>query len=314
MVAIVSAALKGRESLEKIKEVPPVLLIGGNIEGEESILLDALGLKDCKVLFGDGLAAETVSSYTESYGFLSAPRSVAIFKAEGLPKATVNYILKYAKAPNKSVSLCLFTSKKVFYESLETSTHSLFSSLSLFGEWTSEKEKRVIKVLQELLKERNVTCAPSTLQFFLTRCGDMEFQGVKREFEKLLCAIGDKESLETTDVSAFTDHQEKLSLWVFRNALFQGSRVTAAKAYQALCDKGEEPLGLIAFLRSQCLYGLKGFDEKASSNDKKFAIYIDYGKEALVQALSYLFYAEGQIKSGIEPSIAMTMLISRMTK
>ncbi|WP_213318445.1 hypothetical protein [Chlamydiifrater volucris] len=309
-----TAISKGKTSLEKIKEIPPVFLIGGNIEGEESILLDSLGVKDCKVFFGDGLSVDSITSFTESYGFFATPKFIAIFKAESLPKPTVAYILEYAQRPNRAVSLCLFTAKKAFYESLEGNTGPFFASLSLFGEWSSEKEKRVIKVFQEILSERKITCLSSTLQLFLSRCGDMEFHGVKQEFEKLLCAIGDKQHLEASDVNTFTDYQEKLSLWVFRNALFQGARVTAARAYRSLCDKGEEPLGLIAFLRSQCLIGLKYFDEKVSSSDKKFAIYVEFGKEALVQTLAYLFYAEGQIKSGVEPSVVMSMLITRMTK
>ncbi|EPP29965.1 hypothetical protein CP082626L3_0631B, partial [Chlamydia psittaci 08-2626_L3] len=223
-----------------------------------------------------------------------------------------DFLARYARNPHPHLTLMLFTTKQSFFQSLRKELPSAVF-LSLFGEWQSDMEKRMATLLSQKASLLGISCSLALASVFIKKFPQAEMHTLLGEFHKLLCCLGGKQVLEYNDIENFVVKQEQVSLWKLRDAVLQRNTSASQAMLQALLhEHGEEPLGLIAFLRGQCLYGLRSLEEE--TGDRKHRFFIAYGKERLHQALSYLFYAESIIKNNTQdPIIAMETLLIRMT-
>ncbi|MEG0036924.1 MAG: hypothetical protein RR733_02135, partial [Victivallaceae bacterium] len=103
-------------------------------------------------------------------------------------------------------------------------------------------------------------------------------------------------------------------IWDFRDSILKRKLSTSLFILNyLLMDKYEDPLGIIAFLRNQMLFGIRLLDEK-NFQDKRIHLFKGYGLPSLKKALTHLFYAEENLKSGFKlPLVVMESLTFRLT-
>ncbi|AFS21307.1 DNA polymerase III subunit delta [Chlamydia psittaci] len=294
------------------EKAPHLTVIGSNSEEDRRVCVELLVSGKAQEVDALGLTISDLSKWTESYGLFASKEVVSIFQAEKLSPQMRDFLARYARNPHPHLTLMLFTTKQSFFQSLRKELPSTVF-LSLFGEWQSDMEKRMATLLSQKASLLGISCSLALASVFIKKFPQAEMHTLLGEFHKLLCCLGGKQVLEYNDIENFVVKQEQVSLWKLRDAVLQRNTSASQAMLQALLhEHGEEPLGLIAFLRGQCLYGLRSLEEE--TGDRKHRFFIAYGKERLHQALSYLFYAESIIKNNTQdPIIAMETLLIRMT-
>ncbi|AFS25011.1 DNA polymerase III subunit delta [Chlamydia psittaci] len=294
------------------EKAPHLTVIGSNYEEDRRVCVELLIPGKAQEVDALGLTISDLSKWTESYGLFASKEFVSVFQAEKLSQQTRDFLARYARNPHPHLTLMLFTTKQSFFQSLRKELPSAVF-LSLFGEWQSDVEKRMAILLSQKASLLGISCSLALASVFIKKFPQAEMHNLLGEFHKLLCCLGEKQVLEYNDIENFVVKQEQVSLWKLRDTVLQRNTSASQAMLQALLhEHGEEPLGLIAFLRGQCLYGLRSLEEE--TEDRKHRFFIAYGKERLYQALSYLFYAESIIKNNTQDSIiAMETLLIRMT-
>ncbi|AAP05159.1 DNA polymerase III subunit delta [Chlamydia caviae] len=294
------------------EKAPALTVIGSNSEEDKSVCMELLVSGKTQEFDASGLTISDLSKWTESYGLFASKEVISIFQAEKLSQQTRDFLIRYARNPRPHLIVFLFTTKQSCFQSLRKELSSA-AFLSLFGEWQSDREKRMTVLLSQRAALLGVTCSLALASAFIKKFPLGEMHNLIGEFHKLLCCIGKKQALEYSDIESFVVKKEQVSLWKLRDAILQRNTAESQALLRALLlEHGEDPLGLIAFLRGQCLYGLRSLEKETA--DRKHRFFIAYGKERLHQALSHLFYAESIIKNNVQDSIiAVETLLIRMT-
>ncbi|ANH79116.1 hypothetical protein [Candidatus Chlamydia sanziniae] len=295
------------------EKLPAIAFIGLSVEEDKDVLVEALTSGKCQEIDGSGLTEHTLALWTENYELFSMHKTVVISKVDKLREETRDFLIRYAKNPQPQLTLLLMTAKQECFRRLCQSLPFVLS-LSLFREWPIDREKRLALLLSQRALCLGMNCSPSLASLFLRKLADISVHDVFNEFDQLLCRVGKKDSLDSLDIENFVTKKERVSLWKFRDALLKREVSQSHQLLHILLnERGEDPLGMIAFLRSQCLYGLRGLEE--TPKDSKYRLFVFYGRERLYQALSSLFYTESLIKKNIQdPVVAIETLVIKMTK
>ncbi|EPP35697.1 hypothetical protein CP10139811_0028 [Chlamydia ibidis] len=292
---------------------PPLVLVGSGTEEDREVIPELLISQTYAKFDGSVLTIHDLALKTENYGIFGNREYVVIFQVDKLSSSVKDFLISYSKNPHPHVKILLFTTKSSVFQSLAKQLMRVLA-LSLYGEWSSDREKRLSTLLSRKAESLGVFCPLSLGAVFLKKFPQAAIHDILGEFHKLLCHIGGKQTLEYADIEKFTEKREQVSLWKFRDALLRRDLLESRDCLHALIhEQGEDPLSLIAFLRSQCLFGLRSLEE--GQEDRKFRNFISYGSDRLHQALSNLFYAESIIKNNQQdPIIAVETLIIRMTR
>ncbi|BAE81366.1 conserved hypothetical protein [Chlamydia felis Fe/C-56] len=295
------------------ENTPSFTVIGSNSEEDKDVCIELLISGKTQEFDASGLTISDLSKWTEAYGLFPSKEVITIFQVEKLSQQTRDFLIRYAKNPHPYLTVLLFTTKQSCYQSLRKEFSSAIF-LSLFGEWPSDREKRMMVLLSQRASLLGISCPLALASAFIKKFPQgEEMHNLLGEFHKLLCCMGKKQTLEYSDIESFVVKKEQVSLWKLRDAVLQRNASESQALLQSLIyEQGEDPLGLIAFLRGQCLYGLRSLEEEVG--DRKHRFFVAYGKERLYQALSHLFYAESVIKNNDQdPIIAVETLLIRMT-
>ena len=294
------------------EKIPSFVVIGSNSEEDKHVCMELLVSGKIQEFDGFGLAISDVSQWTDSYGLFSSRETISIYRAEKFSQPMRDFLIHYAKNPHPHLTFVLFTTKQAYFQDLKKCLPTAIF-LSLFGEWPSDREKRMATLLVQKAASLGISCSSALASAFVKKFPQKEVHYILGEFHKLLCSIGSRKVLEYKDVEG-VEKEEYVSLWKFRDAILQ-RKVQDSQTFLhfLLYEHGEDPLELIMFLRGQCLYGLRALEE--NNKDQKNRLFSVYGKERLYQALSHLFYIESLIKNNVQDArIAIETLLIRMVR
>lgn len=284
---------------------PPCILVGSD-HVDDVHLFTELWLTEKSQLFDSSLlTVKELSEKTESYNLFATHENIVLTQVDKLMESVRDFLIGYTQHPHPNVTLLLLTTKQLAFHSL---TKELASgiSLSLFKESLSERDSRIAQLLIRRASNQGLFCSPRIAQAFIKKFPQADLHYLLSEFHKLLCQIGkEKQSVEQSHIDQL-ERKELFSLWKLRDALFRRERKRSIECFRALIEENnEDPLAIVAFLRSQCLFGLRHLEQ---------ALFQAYGKESLLQTLSALFYAESLIKANTQdPNLAIETLIVRLT-
>ncbi|WP_100934868.1 hypothetical protein [Candidatus Chlamydia corallus] len=294
------------------EQLPAIALIGSAFEDDKDVLIELLISEKFQEIDGQGLMPETLMSWTETFALFRVHETLGIIHAEKLPPATKDFLSHYVRNPQPHLTILMITTKQECFRGLSKALPSALS-LNLFGEWSADRQKRIIRLLLQRTERLGISCPQSLASLFLRTLASTSLHDILSEFDKLLCSVGKKKALDHSDIKELVVQKEKSSLWKFRDSLLKRDAVEGHQQLHFLIEDGEDPLGIIAFLRTQCLYGLRSLEE--GSKENKHRVFLLYGKERLHQALSALFYTETLIKNNIQdPIIALETVVIRMAK
>lgn len=288
------------------------VIVIGSSSLEDKDIFSELYISGRKSFFdGQRLLQQELLSWTDHFGLFASQETIGIYQAEKMSSSLQEFIIDYTRHPNPNLTLFLFTNKAELFSSLSSKLSNALC-LSLFGEYFAERDARIAQVLIKRSKELQLSCSLGVAKIFVSKFPQTGLFEILSEFQKLICQMGDKESIEASDIQSFVEKKEAISLWKLRDALLRKDRVAAHSLMRSLVsDMGEEPLAILNFLRSQYLLGLRAVAEQ--SKERKTQIFIAAGELALLNGLNLFFHTESLIKNNFQdPMLSLEMLVSRL--
>ncbi|MBQ8498431.1 DNA polymerase III subunit delta [Chlamydia sp.] len=288
-----------------------IIVIGSSSIEDKDIFLELYVAGGRRLVDGQRLIQQELLSWTDNFGLFVSEETIGVYQAEKMSASLQEFIIRYSKNPNPTLSLFLFINKAEFFSSFSEKLSNALC-LSLFGEYFAERDSRMAQLLMKRSKEMQIACSLGVAKLFVSKFPQTGVLEILSEFQKLVCQIGDKTCVETSDIQAFVEKKESVSLWKLRDLLLRKDRVTAQTLIQSLVsDSGEDPLAILNFLRSQYLLGLRAITER--SKDRKAQIFIVAGEQALLNGLNVFFHTESLIKNHLQdPLLSLETMVERL--
>ncbi len=290
----------------------PIVLLGSKHQEDSAICPQLCSISSIKIWDGVGLKIEDLTPWTDHYSLFAQKEWVGITRLEKASKDFLHFITQYIQRPHPHLLLWLFTTDLTCFQSLAKQMN-LGASVSLFGEMRSEKETRLAELLSLEAQKLGITCPKQAALAFVEKFPQKDSMYISSEFHKFLCFLGGKQAIEKQDVQAFVTKEESTSLWQFMQALLDRNFVNSHKALQLLISEGgEDPLSLLAFIRSRYMHALRSLEEEP--HDRKNKTSLISKRQFFLYAMSELFYAENLIKNNDQdPILTLEMFVSKVT-
>jgi len=110
-----------------------------------------------------------------------------------------------------------------------------------------EEAKDVAFFIKDVLAEQGMQVRPDAMPLMVERLSENRLI-TRRELEKLICFLGDKKTVEVSDVLAIITDTQNASTDMFCCAVATGDRETADKEYKLMLENGENPVSIIRIL------------------------------------------------------------------
>ena len=194
---------------------------------------------------GKGVSVPEIIDMSETLPFF-ADRRVIILENTELLKSGGEKLAEYLKNPAESSSF-IIAEREVDKRS------GLFKTIKKYG-YAAEFGRQDAKTLQKwvlgILKKENKQISAQTLQFFLEGCGD-DMENIRRELEKLLCYMLDRDVITTEDVAEICLPQIQYHIFDMITAIAVGDSERALHLYYDLLALREPAMRILALISRQ---------------------------------------------------------------
>lgn len=196
------------------------------------------------------LSSDNLVSELQWLSLLSDKRVILINQGEKLSKPLMGVLEEYFACPNRSVSLIIsaasVNSNTNFYKKAE----KCGVILDIPEEKSWEKEKTQKEWVINRAAKAGKKIDPQTAASLLKQVGS-EQAVVQSEFEKLLCYIGDRSEITSSDVGAICTKVNSENGWQLGESIFRRDPKGALRIARALNEEGVPFLTLLRQVRSQ---------------------------------------------------------------
>lgn len=193
-----------------------------------------------------------------------------------------------------------------------------------------EDEKDVAAFIRETLSEKQIQVSSAALPVLVERLSENRLTS-KRELEKLITYLGNKKTVELSDVFDIITDTQNSSLDRFCFAVALGQQEVAQKEYHLMIGNGENPVGIIRILYNYFnklfdvsdLVAAGSFDEALKKVLKPAQFRLKgamqqqlkmWKKSHIFQVLNLLLEAERQCKSTGQPAeLVLDRVILKVT-
>jgi DNA polymerase-3 subunit delta len=110
-----------------------------------------------------------------------------------------------------------------------------------------EEAKDVAAFIRETLGSKGVQVSTSAMPMMVERLSENRL-ATRSELDKLICYLGDKKTVDVTDVQAIITDTQNSSVDTFCCAVATGQREVAEKEYHLMIENGENPVSIIRIL------------------------------------------------------------------
>lgn len=293
-----------------------LILIGLSDDNSCFIISKSLFSGEETFLSGEAISKSIFQNEVENYNFFSSNKDIVLYKAEDFKQGEV-LLESYFRNPNKNNRFIVFTEKKTLFDLLlNIGFQDTLLVLNLFEEKTYEKTKRLYVYLQSFLNKEKIQCSSSALQEFLLFCSNFSYKRILEKLHQVICFVGEKRIITIKDIHVVLGDNIKSSFWEIRNLILKRDRKALLDLFVRNENQyKEESLSLVAFLRTQMLFGLSLVEQKKSSSYKKTILFSNYGIESLKKSIILLFEIEQGIKNNkLSPTVNLEILFICLTR
>lgn len=110
-----------------------------------------------------------------------------------------------------------------------------------------EEAKDVVAFIREVLSAKGIQVHPDAMPMMVERLSENRL-ATRRELDKLICYLGDKKTVNVSDVQAIITDTQNSSVDTFCCAVATGQRKVAEKEYHLMIENGENPVSIIRIL------------------------------------------------------------------
>lgn len=111
----------------------------------------------------------------------------------------------------------------------------------------ADTEKDVAEYIRETLAGQGIRISSAALPLLVERLSENRL-ATKKELEKLVTYLGDKTTVDVTDVQAVVTDTQNSSVDLFCTAVATGNQKSAEKEYHLMLANGENPVSIIRIL------------------------------------------------------------------
>jgi DNA polymerase-3 subunit delta len=235
--------------------VAPVYLFSGEadrlMEDAWKLLVERIVPAGARHFNGERLTAkeQSVDQVLARLGTLSmfGPRRLLMVqRMEIWPKDQRNQLLAYLGNPFPSACLVLTTSLKKGMEKLESAVESVGAVVR----FPLPMEREVPRWVQERAKSLNKFLDPRAAALLIELVG-VELHRLERELDKLVAYVGDRERIETGDVTQTVSSQRSFSVFELLDFVSLHQDSQAVSALRSLILAGEPLLVILALMARQ---------------------------------------------------------------
>ncbi|MBA3722889.1 MAG: DNA polymerase III subunit delta [Parachlamydiaceae bacterium] len=203
---------------------------------------------------GNHVTADEILLELNSLSFLVPKKGVLIQQADKCKKGVQEALELYMAKPQRSVHLILIASSLTktsnFYKKIEKV--GVVLELAELKPW--EKEKHAVEwVNKQAAAARKVMAYPVCQ--LLVKYSGADQNSLAKEFEKLLCFIGEKKDVTQQDIEAICTNSHSQTIWQLGEAIFRFDASSALSTCMNLLDEGQALLPLLRQIRNQLQTG-----------------------------------------------------------
>ena len=114
----------------------------------------------------------------------------------------------------------------------------------------ADTERDIAEYIRETLSGYGIQVSGSAMPLLVERLGENRI-ATKKELEKLITYLGDKKTVDETDVLNIVTDTQNSSVDLFCSAVATGNQKVAEREYHLMLSNGENPVSIIRIL---CLY------------------------------------------------------------
>ncbi len=244
-------------SAAEFKSLPSILFL---ISEEESIASDCLKLfrQTFTKLHGDAMIdfnqdifygeKEDISRILDACATLPVGmtrRLVILHQADKMPSEAEEALENYMSSPNPSTALAVVWNGKPTPQALSKGLPAL-----------AEKNGMVVKCWKMGFEEKRADWAKAQAQLYkkeltreaailLARDAGESLRDLKNEVEKVVLFVGDKKTIEGSDIRQTMSFRADQIIWDFVNGLEAGQSKKAGLAMERMLEQGDEPVMLL---------------------------------------------------------------------
>jgi len=111
----------------------------------------------------------------------------------------------------------------------------------------ADTERDVAEYIRETLAGQGIRISNPAMPMLVERLGENRI-ATKKELEKLITYLGDKKTVEVSDVEAVVTDTQNSSVDLFCSAVATGNQKMAEREYHLMIGNGENPVGIIRIL------------------------------------------------------------------
>lgn len=282
-------------------------------------------------LDGAHASAEDILTELNSLSFFVQKKAVWVQQADKIRKPVQEALEPYIVNFHRSVYL-IFTASSLlkttsFYKKIEKA--GIVLELPELKPW--EKERRLIEWVSKQAAAARIIMPHPVCQLLVKSIGT-DHSLLEKEFEKLLCYIGEKKEITQKDVEAICTHFDTQTVWQLGEAIFRFDAAAALPICRQLLSQGQGLLPFLRQIRSQFETGLQissilsredGQISEISQNfpymkgqilDKNVQQAKNYGLERYKRGLLAIDEAEFQSKNvQIDDELLAELLLIKLT-
>ncbi len=206
--------------------------------------------------------------------------------------------------------IVIFSGEKcssAFYQEIENEV----VCLDLTGEKPWEKKERLVEEVQKVARQSHKTLTLHVANQLIELIGN-DFASLKNEVDKLVLFVGDRKSIEDSDLGKITLSPKEVTAWQIAESMVWKYKGVKRQAMKDL----SEILALIALLRHHIYLGIQICRGESPSNLRKnqLEVYLPFcqrmGVHYFIERLLFLFEWELKAKTNsFDPEILWDLLV-----
>jgi DNA polymerase-3 subunit delta len=194
---------------------------------------------------GKGINPNEVIDLAETMPFF-AERRVIVIENSGFFKEKCEELAGYLDNPSESTCF-------VFVENEVDKRGKLFKKVKDKGravELNAQDETSLTKWILGLLSKENKKITQNAMQLFLSKTGN-DMENIQKELEKLICYVGDKESIAIDDVEVICTARITNNIFDMVSAVAEKKQKKAMDLYYDLLALKEPPMRILFLITRQ---------------------------------------------------------------
>ncbi len=204
-----------------------------------------------RTFHGNEVTRQALQYELDTIPLFEERRCVVIHDVDKVPASVSSYLRNYLRSPLPSTTLVITAQTLVTTKALAKLIENAGVLLHFPNPKPWEVKDSIVSWIQQQCAVQKKRIAPHASQYLVDDIG-MDKMLLSQEIEKLVCYIGDRDTITADDIAAICCPTSTDTIWQWRDVIFARNTSAALRMGHSLLDSGAHTfLSITAVLRSQ---------------------------------------------------------------